>query len=146
MSTMKHRFADQLDWADDISMLTSIDNPIHMENLKRKHARAASAYAAGLEATQRRLARQQASQGTAKSGMSGRRPTSAPARQGFGGSGSSALQVDTVSCIIVPFSSSNFMSLASGYRHSYSQIVPHHSNILIRERIDCTGCPKWCLG
>ena len=83
MSSAKHRYADQLDWADDISMLTSVDDPIRMEQLQRGIARAASAYAAN---------RQQAA-GSALGRRANRRPTSAPSRQGFTVSGGSALQV-----------------------------------------------------
>jgi hypothetical protein len=43
--TCKHRYAEHLQWSDDISTIMSVDDPILSQQLKKKYTRAASASA-----------------------------------------------------------------------------------------------------
>ncbi|GAX80747.1 hypothetical protein CEUSTIGMA_g8182.t1 [Chlamydomonas eustigma] len=85
LSTSKHRYADQLDWADDITTLISIDDPVQTENLRRSRARAASAVV-------NRSSLNRSTAGTTKRVPSTMRPLSAPPKMSSSSGGGSALQ------------------------------------------------------
>ncbi len=78
LSSARHRYADTLDWADDVTTLMSADDPVRLDYLRRMHTRIASATAASSAG---RMTQHQS-----KITGGNRRPVSAPAGSRSAGS------------------------------------------------------------